>query len=83
MNEYFGEQIYLSKIFENIQISDYMPKIVFDYLGNFHISVYFGHIFTHFGPIITVFNNFWETLKIQMYSLSYILDDRISKYIRQ
>ena len=83
MNEYFGEQIYLSKIFENIQISDFMPKIVLDYLGDFHISCYFGHMYNHFGSIITVFNNFWETLKIQMYSQSYILDDRISKYICQ
>ena len=36
---------------------------------------YFGPILNHFGPIKTMFNHFWETMKIPIYSLSQILDE--------
>ena len=79
----FGEWIYLSKLFEYIQISDYIPKIVLDNFGNFYILCYFRPMLDNVEPIITIFNNFWETQKILIYLLSSIFDEWISKYIRQ
>ena len=52
INEYFCEWIYLSKIFECIRISDYVPNIILDYFGHFHMLCYFVPILNHFGPII-------------------------------
>ena len=34
------------------------------------ILCYFGPISNHFGPIITICNHFWETIRIQIYLLS-------------
>ena len=64
--------IQINSPWENLQ---YMPKIVLEFFGDFHILCYFGPLLTHFGPIITISNNFWETLKIEMYLLLYILEE--------
>ena len=45
-------------------------QIILDYFGHFHMLCYFVPILNHFGPIIKNFNHFWETMKIQIYSLS-------------
>ena len=60
IKEFFCKWIYLPKIFECNRISDYFPKIVFDYFGHFHILCYFGPILKQFAPIITLFNHFWK-----------------------
>ena len=64
-------------------MSEYLPFIILNYFGNFHILWYLGPILNHLGPIITIFNHFWKKMKIQLYSLSQILDELISEYIRQ
>ena len=42
------------------------PRFFQDNFGHFYILCYFGPILNHFGTIITSFNNFWETMKIQI-----------------
>ena len=67
IKKYICEWIYLSKLFEYIQISDNLPKNVLNYDGHFHILCYFVPIFSHFGTIRNILKHFWETMKIQIY----------------
>ena len=50
-------------------MSEYLPYIILNYFGNFHILWYLGPILNQFDTMITIFNHFWETMKIQIYSL--------------
>ena len=60
INGYFNKWIYLSKIFEYIQISEYLHKIVLDFFCPF--SYFCGVFFTQMDPFWTNNNHLYPFL---------------------
>ena len=62
ISECIGEWIYSLKVFKYIQISDYLPNIVYEYLGHFHSLCSFLPTLNRFWPKK---NNFWVQWKFK------------------